>query len=139
MSNFLLAILLCYPVEYSTTTIIIEVDIDIWQRNTVRVKESLKQQVVLDWVNLRDTQTICHSRSCGRSTTGAYRHIEFFAGCADEILHDKEVAWETHRLHNVQLELQSLSGLVIEYLAIALVCAIHREFRKIVGLKLNTV
>ena len=104
MRHLLLAILLRHPVEHTTTAIIIEVDIDIGQRDTVGIQETLEQQVILDGVNLRDAEAVCHSRARSRATTRAYRYIKFLACRADEVLYDKEVTRETHGLHDVQLE-----------------------------------
>ena len=63
MSNLFLSVLLGYPVQHASSSVIIEVDIDIRQRNTVRVQETLEQQIVFDRVDLRNTQTVGYSRT----------------------------------------------------------------------------
>ena len=60
MSNFFLTIFICHPTKYLTTTVIIKVHINIGQGNTVWIQETFKQQIILDRVYLRNTQTISH-------------------------------------------------------------------------------
>ena len=137
--HLLLSILLGHPIEHSATTFVVEVDIDIGQRDTVRVEESLEQQVVLDRVNLRDSQAVCHCRTRCRTTTRAYPYAQLLACGTDKVLHDKEVARETHRLHNVELEAQTLRNLLREWCAISLLGTLHSEFCEVVGLELYAV
>ena len=47
--------------DHAVTAFVVEVDIDIRQRHTLRVEETLKQQVVLDGVDVGDAQAIGHS------------------------------------------------------------------------------
>ena len=96
------------PTKYLSTTIIIEVGINIRKVHTVRIKETLEQQVVFQWVDLSNTQAISHNRTCRRTTTRAYPYAQLFTSGIDEVLHDKEVTRETHRLHNVKLEVYML-------------------------------
>ena len=55
MSTVLVPVLIFYPLQHLTSTIVIEVGIDIRQRDTVRIQETFKQQVVLQRVDLRDS------------------------------------------------------------------------------------
>ena len=132
-------ILLGYPLQHPSATIVIEVDIDIGQRNTVGVEEALEQQVVLHGVYLGNLQAVGHHRTGGRTTAGAYRHVELGAGGVDKVLHNEEVTRETHRFHDVQLEGDALQHLGRELLAVALVCPLEGELLQIVGLELDTV
>ena len=43
------------PFQHTTAAIVVEVGIDIGEGDTVGVEETLKQQVVLQGVDLRDT------------------------------------------------------------------------------------
>ncbi len=61
MRHFFFAVFLCHIAQYVCATVIIEVDVNIGQRDTVRVEETLKQQVILDGVNLRDAQAVSHA------------------------------------------------------------------------------
>ncbi len=56
MRHLLLTILFRYPAQYFTASVIIEVHINIRQGNTVRIQETLEQQVVLDRVYLGNAQ-----------------------------------------------------------------------------------
>ena len=97
----LVSVLIHYPLQHLSATVVIEVGIDIRQRDTVGVKETLKQQVVLQRVDLGDTQAIGYHRACSRSTTRTNHHSQFVAGRVDKVLHYEEVSWETHCLHDV--------------------------------------
>lgn len=67
--HLFLSILLRYPVQHATTSVIIEVHINIRQRDTVRIQETLEQQVVLNRVNLRNTQAVSYRRTRRRTTS----------------------------------------------------------------------
>ncbi len=94
------AVTVCHIVEHEFAPVVVEVDVDIRKRYTVRVEEAFKQQVVLQRVDLRYAEAVCHHRACGRAST----RPDAYAQCAtyaDKVLHDKEVTRETHRLHYV--------------------------------------
>ena len=52
MGTVLVTILVLHPFQDTATSVVIEVRINIRQRDTVRIQETLKQQVVLQRVNL---------------------------------------------------------------------------------------
>ena len=47
-------------VEYRFAAVVIEVNINIGERDTVGVEESFEEEVVFQGVNLRDAETIRH-------------------------------------------------------------------------------
>ena len=134
-----LAVLLCHPVQHFAATCIIKVGINIGEGYTVGIEESLEQQVVLQWVEVGDSQTVGYYRTCGTTTTRTYAHAQLFASCADKVHHDEEVTRETHGLHDMQLEVDTLLLLLGEGLTIALVCAYVGEVAQVVCLQLNAV
>ena len=137
--DLLLAVFLRHPVQHAPAAVVVEVHVDIGQRDAVGVQEALEQQVVGDGVDLRDAQAVGYGRTGRGASARAYRDVELLAGRADEVLHDEEVAREAHRLHHVQLEAQALLLLLGQVLAVAAAGALHRELRKVVGLELDTV
>ena len=106
--NAVRTILVLHPLDDARTTVIVEVGIDIRQRDTVGVQETFEQQVVLDRVNLGDSQAISNRRTGSRTTTRAYRNAQFLTTGTDEVGHNQEVTRETHRLHDMQLKLDAL-------------------------------
>ena len=104
----LVTVLVLDPLQHTAAAVVVEVGIDIGQRDTVGVQETLEQQVVLQRIDLRDAQTVGHHASSRRTTAGADHHVELVAGRVDEVLHNKEVARETHRLHDVELEAHTI-------------------------------
>ena len=74
MGTVLVTVFVFYPFQHPTSSVIVEVGIDIRERDTVRIEETLKQQVVFQRVDLRDTQAVGHHRSGSRTTSWAYHH-----------------------------------------------------------------
>ncbi len=87
-------------------SIVIEIDIDIRQGNTVRIKETLEQQVVFYWVDVRDSEAVGYGAAGSRAPAGSYDNPHV-TGSLDKILYDEEVTWKTHCLHNVKLKYDS--------------------------------
>ena len=139
MRDLFLAVFLRHPVQDASASVVVEVNVDIGERDTVGIQETLEQQVVGDRVDLRDAEAVGHSRTCGRTATRSHRHVQLFACGAYEVLHDQEVARETHRLHDVQLEFQSFLLLFGQLIAIALMRAVHRQLGQVVGFELDAV
>ena len=139
MRTVLVAVLVLHPLQHSSSAIVIEVGIYIRQRDAVGVQETLEQQVILQGVYLGDSQTVGHHRAGSRATTRSHHHTQLVAGGIDKVLHDKEVARETHRLHDVKLEAHAVINLRRNGLTIALLGASIGEFCQIVGLELDAV
>ena len=80
MGTVLMTVLILDPFEHTSTPVIIEVGIDIREGDTVRVEETLEQKVVLQRVDLSDTQAVGHHRTCGRTTARTHHHTQFITG-----------------------------------------------------------
>ena len=113
MRHVVLAVFLCHPVQHAAAAIIVKVHVNIGQRDTVGVEETLKKEVIFNGIDLRDAETVGHATTSGGATTGTDAHVEFLAGGANEVLHNEEVARETHCLHNMQFKLDALGGFLI--------------------------
>ena len=118
MRHLLGSVFLGNPAQKFATAIIIKVGIDIGKRYTVWIQETLKQKVILDWVDFSDAQAICHRRAGSRATSRTNRNAQFVERRVDEVLHNKEVTRETHRLHDVQLELYLVGNVLFERIAV---------------------
>ena len=118
--------------------VVVEVDVDIWERDSVGIQEALEKEVIFYGVDLGYSEAVGHTASGCRSSAGADADAEFLAGRADEILHDEEVAREAHRLHYMELEHDSFFQLG-RYLAIAFFSAFPGEFGQIVCLEFYAV
>ena len=60
MGTILVSILIHHPSQHLASTIVIEVGINIRQVDTVRIQETLKQQVIFQRVNLGNAQSLSH-------------------------------------------------------------------------------
>ena len=118
MGTVLVSVLIHYPLQHLASSIVLEVGIDIRQRDTVGVQETLEQQVVFQRIQLGDSQAISYHTTSGRATSWSYPHIQVLTGRIDKVLHNKEVSRETHRLHDVQLKADAVIHLFIQWLAI---------------------
>ena len=139
VGHLLLAIFLRDPVEHAAAAIVIEINVDIGQGDTVGIQETLEQEVVLDGVHLGDTQAIGHGTTGGRTTARTNGNVQFLASGTDVVLHDEEVAWETHRLHNVQLKLDALGRFFVQGISVATLRTFVGQFGKVVGFELDAV
>ncbi len=126
MRHLFLTIFFSYPIQYSSTTIIIKIHINIRQRNTVGIQETFEQQIVCNRVYFSDTQTICYGRTCRRSTSRSHRHIQFFTRGTNKILHNQEVTGKTHRLHNMKFEFDPFLHFLTQYFSITLMRTFQR-------------
>ena len=133
------SILIHHPSQHFSTSVVIEVGINIRQIDTVRVEETLKQQVIFQWVDLRYSQAISHYGTGSRTTSRSHHHAELVAGSIDKVLNDKEVARESHCLHHVKLKVDVLFHVVRQRIAIPLLCSLIRKMAQIFGLKLDAV
>ena len=139
MGAVVMAIFVFHPFEHPSATIIVEVGIDIWQRDTVGIEETLKQQVVFQGVYLGDTQTIGHHGTSSGTTSGTYHHTQFVAGGVDKVLHDEEVAGEAHGLHDMKFETDAFLHFLRKGVSIDTVGSVVCQFGQIVCLELDTV
>ena len=68
LGNALLAVLSHAVAQYVGAAVLIEVDVDIGQRDTLGVEETLEQQVVFQRVDIGDLQAVGDHRTRGRTT-----------------------------------------------------------------------
>ena len=139
MRHLLLSVFLGYPVQDPTAAIIVEVHINIGQRNTVGVQETFEKQVVFNRVYLRDSQAISYSRSCRRTTSRSDRDIEFLAGRPNKVLHNEEVSRETHGFHNMQFELDTFARFLVQYITVSFSGSFQSQLLQVIGLQLDTI
>ena len=137
--HLLLSIFLGYPVEHSSASVVVEVDVDIGQRNTVGVKETLEKQVVFYGVYAGNSKGVGYHAAGCRTTSGAHRYSQLLACGANEVLHNKEVPRETHGLHYMQLKVYAVGKFLREWLGVAFLCSVVGELAQVVALELYTV
>ena len=56
----ILSVLFLNVLEHAVTSVVVKVDVDIWHVDSVRVEESLKEEVILDRVDVGDLETVCN-------------------------------------------------------------------------------
>ena len=86
---------------------ILEIDIYIRHRDSVRIQETLEQELVLDRIQVGDSQAIGHHGS-GRGTTAWPHHAALRPRSRDVVLHNQEVVREAHTADGLELEVYPL-------------------------------
>ena len=84
-----------------------EIDIDIGHADALRIQEALKQQAVLQRIDIRDLHRVADEASRGRSAARPDRNVLRFRE-ADEIPDDQEVAGELHLLDHLDFAVEAL-------------------------------
>ena len=92
--------------DHLTATTIIEVDINIWHRDSGRVQEPLEDQPVLDRVHLGDVGAIGDHRTTCR--TAARTDLDTnLTGVPAQVRNDQEIGRKTHLFDHRQLVLNA--------------------------------
>ena len=84
-------------VDHLTAPVHAEIDVDIGHRNALGIQKALKQQLVLQGINVGDSQRIGDQRAGGRSAARTYGNV-VFPCVADEVPDDQEIARKLHLL-----------------------------------------
>src|SRR5208283_5572903 len=107
LRDLVAAVLLRHVINDLAATVHTEVNINVGQADALRIQEALKQQLVLQRVNIGDAKCVGHQRSCSRSTARAHRNVSLFR-IADEIPNDEKVSGILHLPNDLDLARQSL-------------------------------
>ena len=113
MRHVRFAVFAAHPVEHLAAPRIVEVGIYIGQRDTVGVEETLKQEVIFQWVEIGDMQTVGYYGTRSRTTPRTHAYAKFLTRTADKVHHDKEISREAHCLHYVQFEQDTVHHLAL--------------------------
>ena len=139
VGHFLLAVFVGDVFQYLISAVVVEVHVDIGERYTVGVEESLEKEIVFDGIHLGDAEAIGRRRAGCGATSRPYADAQLLACHVDEVLHDEEVSREAHGLHYIQLEFQTLLDILRQRVAVALPGAGPCELLEVVGLELYAV
>src|SRR3990167_7244100 len=94
------------------TARILNINIDIRHGNTIRIKETLKQQSVLQWIEICNFECIGNDRAGSRATTRAKNNSLVFAP-VNEVLDDQEIGIVPHLIEHSKLHFKSLGLLFV--------------------------
>ena len=61
MGNFIFAVFLSYVIDYFPSARITEIDVEIGERNPVRIQKPFEKQIVFEWIDVSDTEGIGHN------------------------------------------------------------------------------
>ncbi len=107
LRDALLAVRLAHVLDHFAAPPHAEIDVDIGHGNALGIQEALKQQVVLQRIDVGDPQRVAHQAARRRTAPRPHRHT-LRARVMDEIPHDQEVACEAHLLDHLDFSRQAL-------------------------------
>ena len=84
-----------------------EVDIDVRERNSLRVQEAFKKQIVLERVNICYMQRVGNEAACGGPTARSHRNT-LVASETDKVPDNKKISSKLHLLDEFDLAIQAL-------------------------------
>src|SRR6056297_283361 len=112
MGNLIFTIFINYILDHTLPAVIIKINIDIRHRYTFRVQETLKEQVILQWVNIGNTRAIGYHRTCCR-TTARTNINTYIPGGGNKVLNDQKISGTTHLPDNSELKLNPFCHFLI--------------------------
>ena len=121
------AVFLLHVLDNAVAAFVVKVHVDIRHGYTLRVEETLEQEVVPDRVQVGDAQAVSHGASGGASTTRTYGNTVVL-GPVDEVLYNQEVVREAHSAYGLELEVQTLCLLFVKLFSVAYVRAVIGQF-----------
>ena len=110
LRNVVVAVALLDVVDDLAALDVVEVDVDIRHRHALRIQEALKEQIVLQRVEVRDAEQIGDDAARGRTAPRADADA-VLARVVDEIPDNEEVAVVAHAMDDAELVFKSLAHL----------------------------
>ena len=118
LGHAFLPVLVHAVMQHVVAAVLVEIDIDIRQGDTLGIQETLEQQVVFQRIYVGNFQTVGHDRSGCRTTARSDRHAHF-ASRADIVPYDEEVTRESHPFDRTQFVPDAFLDLFAQFGAIA--------------------
>ena len=117
------AILLRHILDDTRTFRVLKVHVDIGHGYTLRIKESLKKQIVTHRIDIRDTGTVAHAAARTGTTSRSYPAV-MCLGPVDIIPHDQNVLNESHLLDDAKLVFHILVDCITLFLRVGIIVRI---------------
>ena len=126
-------------IDHFLPAVVTKVDIEIGHADTFRVQETLKQQGIAHWIDIRNAAGISSNTSGAGATPGADGNTDTFC-IVDIIPYNQEIIDESHLMNNTELVIEPVHVLLRIVFAVALyhslVAHILKEF-KVIGIAGN--
>ena len=136
--DVILPVFLRNPFENFAAPFVVEVNIDIGHRNTIRIQKALEKQIVFHRVYPGDSEAIGDNASGGAPAPGADENAHF-ACCGDKILNNEKVAREAHRFDGCQLKIDTFLRVFGNVPVPSFLCARHCQVAQIIVFEANAV
>ena len=124
------AVVLLHVLYHPVAALVVEVHVNIGHRYALGVEETLEKEVVLERVEIGDSQAVGYARAGGRASSRPDGN-PVPAAPVDEVLDYQEVVGEAHEGNGHELEMQPLLLFGGEHVAIASACAFVGEVAQI--------
>ena len=107
LADTIATVLFDHILDDFAAAVLAEVNVNIRHRDTFRIEEPLKQQVVGERIEIGDLDGIRYQRTGGRTPPGTDRNAAIL-GPADKIGDDQEIGRKFHVANAVQLDFQTI-------------------------------
>ena len=107
LAHSILAVFGFHIVDHAVAVGLAKIDIEVGHRNAVWIQETLKQQLVLQRIQISDLQGIRHQRARARAPPWPHR-ATVALGPLNEVTHNEKVARKAHFDNRANLKLQTL-------------------------------
>ncbi len=114
LSDMVVAIALLDIVDDLAALDIVEIDIDIRHRHAFRIQKTFEEQIVLQWIKIRDSQQIRDDAACRRATAWSNADA-VLARIIDEIPDNQKVAVVPHAVNDTELVFQTFAHFVRDF------------------------
>jgi len=105
LADRVFAVFLFHVVNDTVAVALAKVNVKVGHGNPLGVQKALKQQVVLQGIQVGNLQGVSHQRAGAGAAPWAHR-AAVVLGPVDEVAHDQKVARETHAQNRHQLKLE---------------------------------
>ena len=112
LRHMIRAVALAHVVDHLAPALVVEVAVDVGHGDALRVQEALKQQVVLQGIDLGDAQRVGHDGARAAAAPRADPHAVGL-GVVDEVPDDQEVVHVAHLLDHAQLVIEPVPRILV--------------------------
>ena len=129
LRDTVLAVFPGHIIDDLLSPLILKVHVNIRHGNTLRIKETFKDQLIPHRVDIRDTDAVGYNGACRRASAWTDRNIMGF-GIMDVVPDNQEIIDKAHGTDRVDFVLQSLS-ILLSLASIALLQSLVTKLLKV--------
>ena len=122
----IVAVLVLHVIDHAIAPLLTKINVEVGHRYPLGVQKTLKQQIVLQRIEIGNAEGIGDQRTGARTAARPNRHAVVLCP-ADEVCDDQEVAGKAHLNDGLNLKLEPLRVVGTHRIALARVGVEHRK------------